>query len=112
MHAARESQDIGALGQAKAALRVGLGNIFAVAEAYPELKANENFMQLQNRITSLENGIGDRRELYNDAVNINNVQIEVFPASIIASLFDFGEKPLLEFSATEKADVDMKQLFS
>ena len=112
VHAARESQDIGALGQAKAALRVGLGNIFAVAEAYPELKANENFMQLQNRITSLENGIADRRELYNDAVNINNVQIEIFPASIIASLFDFGEKPLLEFSATEKADVDMKQLFS
>ncbi|MGA9666553.1 MAG: LemA family protein [Gallionella sp.] len=111
VHAARESQDIGALGRAESALRAGLGNIFAVAEAYPELKANENFMQLQNRITSLENGIADRRELYNDAVNINNVQIEVFPASIIVGMFDFGEKPLLEFSATEKADVDMKQLF-
>ena len=112
MHAARERQDIGALGQAEGALRAGLGNIFAVAEAYPELKANENFMQLQNRITSLENGIADRRELYNEAVNINNVQIEVFPASILASMFNFGEKPLLEFTATEKADVDMKQLFS
>ena len=98
-------------GKAEGALRAGLGNIFAVAEAYPELKANENFMQLQNRITSLENGIADRRELYNESVNINNVQIEVFPASIIASMFNFGEKPLLEFSATEKADVDMKQLF-
>jgi LemA protein len=111
VHAARERQDIGALGQAEGALRAGLGNIFAVAEAYPELKANEHFMQLQNRITSLENGIADRRELYNESVNINNVQIEVFPASIIASMFRFGEKPLLEFSATEKADVDMKQLF-
>jgi LemA protein len=111
VHAARERQDIGALGQAEGAVRMGLGNIFAVAEAYPELKANEQFMQLQNRITSLENGIADRRELYNESVNINNVQIEVFPASIIASLFGFGEKPLLEFSATEKADVDMKQLF-
>ncbi len=110
VHDARERQDIGALGQAEGALRAGLGNIFAVAEAYPELKANENFMQLQNRITSLENGIADRRELYNDAVNINNVQIEVFPASIIAGMFDFGEKPLLEFSATEKADVDMKSI--
>jgi len=109
---ARERQDIGALGQAEGALRAGLGNIFAVAEAYPELKANENFMQLQNRITSLENGIADRRELYNESVNINNVQIEVFPANLLASLFGFGEKPLLEFSATEKADVDMKQLFS
>ena len=112
VQAARERQDIPALGQAEGALRAGLGGIFAVAEAYPELKANENFMQLQTRITSLENGIADRRELYNEAVNINNVQIEVFPASIVAKLFNFGEKPLLEFSASEKTDVDMKQLFS
>jgi LemA protein len=112
VHAARESQNIGALGQAEGALRAGVGSIFAVVEAYPELKANENFMQLQNRITSLENGIADRRELYNESVNINNVQIEVFPASILARMFNFGEKPLLEFSVTEKADVDMKSLFS
>ena len=112
VQSARERQDIPALGQAEGMLRAGLGGIFAVAEAYPELKANENFMQLQTRITSLENGIADRRELYNEAVNINNVQIEVFPASIIAKMFNFGEKPLLEFSASEKADVDMKQLFS
>ena len=111
VQAARERQDIPALGQAEGMLRMGLGNIFAVAEAYPELKANENFMQLQTRITSLENGIADRRELYNESVNINNVQIEVFPASIIARLFNFGEKPLLEFSVAEKTDVDMKQLF-
>ena len=112
VQAARQQQNIPALGQAEGMLRMGLGNIFAVAEAYPELKANENFMQLQSRIISLENGIADRRELYNETVNINNVQIEVFPASIIAALFNFGEKPLLEFSAGEKADVDMKQLFS
>ncbi len=112
VHAARESQDVGALGRAEGALRSGLGSLFAVAEAYPELKANENFMQLQNRISSLENGISDRREFYNDSVNINNVQIEVFPASIIASMFGFGEKPLLEFSSAEKTDVDLKQLFA
>jgi LemA protein len=111
VHAAREQQDIGALGQAESALRAGLGNLFAVAEAYPELKANENFMQLQNRITSLENGIADRREMYNESVNIYNVQIEVFPASIIASMFSLGEKPMLDFAASEKADIDMKQLF-
>ena len=109
---ARQHQDIPALGKAEGMLRMGLGSIFAVAEAYPELKANEQFMQLQNRITSLENGIADRRELYNESVNINNVQIEVFPASIIASMFNFGDKPLLEFSSSEKADVDMKQLFN
>lgn len=112
VQAARQQQDIPALGKAEGMLRMGLGNIFAVAEAYPELKANEHFMQLQTRITGLENGIADRRELYNESVNINNVQIEVFPASIIARLFGFGEKPLLEFSSSEKADVDMKQLFS
>jgi LemA protein len=112
VQAARETQDIPALGQAEGMLRAGLGGIFAVAEAYPELKANENFMQLQSRISSLENGIADRRELYNESVNINNVQIEVFPASIIARLFNFGAKPLLEFSTAEKADVDVKQLFN
>jgi len=112
VQSARERQDIPALGQAEGMLRAGLGSIFAVAEAYPELKANENFMQLQSRITSLENGIADRRELYNESVNINNVQIEVFPASMIARLFSFSEKQLLEFSAAEKTDVDMKQLFS
>ncbi len=108
---ARESQNIPALGQAEGALRMGLGQIFAVAEAYPELKANENFMQLQGRITALENGIADRRELYNESVNINNVRIEQFPDSIIAGMFRFEAKPLLEFASAEKADVDMKALF-
>jgi LemA protein len=112
VQSARESQNIPALGQAEGLLRTGLGGLFAVAEAYPELQANTHYMQLQNRITSLENSIADRRELYNEAVNINNVQIEVFPASIIANWFKFSQKPLLEFSSTEKADVDIKQLFS
>lgn len=111
VQSARERQDIPALGQAEGMLRTGLGGIFAVAEAYPELKTNENFMQLQTRITSLENGIADRRELYNDSVNINNVQIEVFPASILARWFAFGAKPMLEFASDEKADVDIKRLF-
>jgi LemA protein len=112
VQSARETQNIDALGKAEGALRVGLGQIFAVAEAYPELKANEHFMQLQMRITSLENGIADRRELYNDAVNINNVRVEQFPDAVIARMFNFESKPLLEFSTAEKADVDMKQLFS
>ena len=112
VQSARESQNIGALGEAEGVLRKGLGQIFAVAEAYPELKANENFMQLQQRITSLENGIADRRELYNDAVNINNVRVDQFPDALIARLFHFEIKPLLEFSTSEKADVDMRQLFN
>ena len=112
VHSARETQNIGALGEAEGLLRQGLGQIFAVAEAYPELKANENFMQLQQRITSLENGIADRRELYNETVNINNVRVEQFPDSLIARLFGFEQRTLLEFSTAEKADVDVRQLFS
>lgn len=109
---ARESQDVQALGQAEGALRSGVGQIFAIAEAYPELKANESFMQLQARITSLENAIADRREFYNEAANVNNVRIEQFPDVLVARAFNFPSKPLLEFSSEEKADVDIKNLFS
>ena len=112
VQSAREHQDVTALGKAEDMLRMGLSSIFAVAEAYPELKANEHFMQLQSRITGLENTIADRRELYNEAVNIYNVDIEQSPAVIIANLFRYDTKPLLEFSSSEKSDVDMKQLFN
>ncbi len=109
---AREAHDVPALGAAENLLRAGLGQIFAVAEAYPELKANEHFMQLQTRITALENGIADRREWYNESVNVHNVRIEQFPDLIIARLFSYVAQPLLQFSVAEKADVDLKALFS
>ncbi len=112
VHQARQSQDMGALGQAESALRMGLGNIFAVAEAYPDLKANENFQSLINRITGLENSIADRREFYNESVNVYNVRIEQFPDAIIAGMFNHASRDLLEFSAEEKRDVDLKQLFA
>lgn len=108
---ARESGNLRALGSAEGALRGGLGQIFAVAEAYPELRANEHFMQLQARISQLENAISDRREFYNDAVNINNIRIEQFPGSLVAGLFKFQPATLLVFGANEKADVDVKALF-
>ena len=108
---AREQGDVPALGLAEGALRGGLGRLFALAEAYPELKANEQFMQLQQRISTLENSIADRREWYNEAVNLNNVRVEQFPDALIARLFRFDPKPLLEFSSSEKADVDLKELF-
>lgn len=108
---ARESQNMGALGAAEGALRGMLGNLFAVAEAYPELKANENFQHLQGRISGLENAIADRREFYNDSVNLNNVRIEQFPDVIVARTFNFQPADLLEFDAAEIADADVKQLF-
>ena len=94
---AREAQDIGALGPAEAALRAGVARVFALAESYPDLKANENFLQLQRRITELENAIADRREFYNDSVNINNTRVEQFPELIVAKAFGFGERELLRF---------------
>lgn len=112
VQAARESHDIPALGAAEGMLRAGLGQIFAVAEAYPELKANEQFMQLQARISSLENAIADRRELYNESVNINNVRVDSFPDLIVARLFGFGRQALLRFSSSETADVDVRKLFT
>ena len=109
--AARESQNIPQLGQAEGALRATLSSLFALAEAYPDLKTNQTFQQLQTRISSLENAIADRREFYNESVNVNNVRIEQFPDSIIARMFSFKAAQLLEVQAEEKTDVDVKKLF-
>ena len=103
--------DMQQLGAAETSLRQGLGQLFALAENYPELKANDNFQHLQQRITGLENAIADRREVYNEAVNNNNVRLEQFPDVIIARFFAFKDFELLEFSDAETADVDVKSLF-
>ena len=110
--AARESGNVGALGAAEGQLRLGLGNLYAVAENYPDLKANDSFNHLHSRISGLENAIADRREFYNESVNLYNIRIEQFPDVIVARMFAFGPKELLEFSDEEKADVVMKALFS
>jgi LemA protein len=108
---ARESHNVNALGMAEGALRSGLGNLFALAESYPALKANEQFLHLQTRISGLESAIADRREFYNDSVNINNVSIEQFPELVIARLFKFKAFDLLQFAAEELKDVDIGQRF-
>lgn len=109
---ARESGDVGALGAAETQLRLGLGNLFAVAENYPELRANEQFQHLQNRISQLEAQIADRREFYNDSVNANNIRIDQFPDTVVARVFNFGPRKLLEFEKSELRDVNVKALFS
>jgi LemA protein len=68
-------------------------------------------MQLQSRISALENGIADRREWYNEAVNLHNVRIEQCPDLVVARLLHFVAQPLLQFTTVEKADVDLKALF-
>ena len=109
---AQNSRDLRALGKAESQLRQDLGQLFALAEGYPVLRASEGFQRLQTRITDLENSIADRREVYNEAVNNNNVRIEQFPDVIVAYLFGFGSFEMLEFSAETLRDVDVRALFS
>jgi LemA protein len=109
---AREAGDVAGVGAAETQMRLGLGKLFALAEAYPDLKTNQSFLQLQTRISGLENSIADRREFYNESVNNNNVRIEQFPDVILARMFGFKAAQLLEFADEEKKDVDMKSLFS
>lgn len=82
-----------------------------MAEAYPELKSNEHFCSCSSVYLVWKNGIADRRELYNEAVNINNVRVEQFPDALIAGMFHFKQLPLLEFAEQENTDVDIKKLF-
>ena len=108
---AQAGNDMKALGQAESGLRSSLGQLFALAEGYPELKADQSFSNLQNRISSLENAIADRREVYNEAVNNNNVRIEQFPDVLVARLFNFSAFELLEFDKAQLKDVNIKSLF-
>ena len=110
--AARSSGNVNSVGAAEQELRAGLGGLYAVAERYPDLKANEAFRQLQARISGLETAIADRREVYNDSVNANNVRLQTFPDVMVASFGDFHPAKLLEFMSDQKSDVDVKALFA
>ena len=83
-----------------------------MAENYPDLKSNQTFLNLQQRITGLENQIADRREFYNDSVNVNNVRISQFPDLLVAKLFSFQRADLLQFAADELKDVDVSARFN
>jgi LemA protein len=82
-------EDLGALGKAERGLRHDLGNLIAVAEAYPKLRAEQSFTYLSRRISELETSIADRREFYNATAEINNTTIQSFPELIFASSFGF-----------------------
>jgi LemA protein len=84
------------LGQAEAGLGGVLGRLFAVAEAYPDLKANQNMMQLSEELTTTENKVAFARQSYNDSVLAFNNKREVFPNNIIAGMFNFKEAALFE----------------
>lgn len=109
---AQAQGDVAGIGKSENLLRSALGSITATVEAYPELKANQSIQTLLGRVTALENQISDRREYYNEAVNLNNVRIEQFPDVIVARLAGFRPATLLEFDATELKNPDFAALFA
>jgi len=109
---AQHNQDLRALSGAEAGMKASLGQLFVLVESYPDLKADKQFRHLQTRISMLESQIADRREFYNDSVNINNVRVQQFPDLIIAKLFNFKPASLLTFTPADLAGVDVAKQFN
>ncbi|HUO83218.1 MAG TPA: LemA family protein [Gammaproteobacteria bacterium] len=100
-----DAKAIQELAGAEAALQGTLGRLFALAEAYPDLKANQNMMQLQEELASTENKVAFARQAFNDAVMNYNNSRENFPNTIVAGLFDFEPAEFLDVEAPEKREV-------
>jgi len=84
-----------------------LGKLFAVAEQYPDLKANQEFLTIQQRISALENTIADRREFYNDSVNLYNIAIEQIPTLWVAQQVGYTARPLLTVAPSDRTDAPL-----
>lgn len=93
-----------ALGGAENQLVGAMGRLFAVAEAYPDLKANQNMLALQEELSATENKVAFARQAYNDSVMVYNTQREVFPTTIIASMFNFAEASPFEIEQAEQRE--------
>ena len=103
-----DPDSMGALISAEAGLQGALGNLFALSESYPDLKANQNMLQLQEELTSTENKIAFARQAFNDSVTSYNNKRETFPSNIIAGVFGFKDKSLYEISEEKKEKVAVK----
>lgn len=88
--------------ESEAKLDKALVNLFAVAEQYPELKANENFVKLQEQLSSLEDEISTARRYYNGTVRENNIYIESFPSNIFAGMFNFSKGEFYDIAEAER----------
>ncbi len=102
------AKNVGELAQTEGELAKSLKTLFAVAENYPDLKANQNFVQLQQRVSYLENQLADRREFYNDSVNNYNIRINQIPDLFVAQMLRLSPKELFKISEEENKDVDIK----
>ena len=116
--AAREkylgASSVGEKADADNMLSGALKSVFALSEAYPELRSNENFIQFQNRISGLENEIADRREFYNESVNNYNIRIQSLPDVWIAGSMGLQQEEMFEVPIEKKEDVeiDLDNLYS
>lgn len=89
-------------------LSQALSKLFALSESYPDLKANTNFMDMQNELTETEDKIASARQFYNDTVMQYNNKIEMFPSSIVASMFKFVKEKFFEAVTAERENVKVK----
>jgi LemA protein len=105
--AAQGAQGVAAKAQAENALSATLHKLFALAENYPQLKAESTFQNLQNRISGLENQIADRREFYNESVNNYNIRIASIPDLFVARLMNLNPQEMFKVSDEDRRDVDI-----
>lgn len=89
-------------------LSSGISEIMALAEAYPDLKANENFKDLSNQLTKVEDEIANSRKYYNGVVRMYNNKVEMFPSNVFAGLFGYKSKAMFEVSSNERENVKVE----
>ncbi len=106
--ASMNAASIGQKAQADAMMTGALRGLFAVAENYPQLKANDNFLKLQTRISELEERIADRREFFNDDVNTYNTRISQIPEVFVASYMSLKPRGLFQVSEDDRKLVEVK----
>ena len=102
------ARSVGQRADAENALTRAIGQFFAVAEAYPTLKADESFRQLQSRISDLENQIADRREFYNDTVTVFNTRIQQIPDTVVANWLGMTAAELFKVDERDREDVKVE----
>jgi LemA protein len=104
---AMQQADVRARGKAEEKLSAGIGRLIALAENYPDLKANENFLNLQNELVETENYLQFARRYYNGSVRDFNTMTETVPSNIVASMFNFNAKDFFQKSSDEAASVPL-----
>ena len=102
---AAQASGAGEASQAEQGLTCALGQFFLIVERYPDLKANQNFLALQEELASTENKIGFARQFYNDQVMNHNIRIQSFPANIVAGSFHFTQAELFELEDEAEREV-------